>query len=80
MTDTNLTRVRRIVADHTPADPTYILPESELEGLGADSLDGVAIVSDLEEAFGIKIPDTDLPDLKTVGDLVACVERNEAKP
>ena len=67
------------VGDHLAADLSCIFPESELEGLGADSLDSVAIVGDLEVEFGIKIPDTDLPGLKTVGDLVACVVRNGAK-
>ncbi len=37
------------------------------EDLGADSLDLVEVVMDLEDQFGLKIPDDDARDLTTVG-------------
>lgn len=41
-----------------------------LKDLQADSLDLLSIVMAVEDAFGVKIPDEDLPRLKTVGDAI----------
>ena len=40
------------------------------EDLGADSLDIVEMLMNLEEKYGITIPDETLADVKTVGDMV----------
>lgn len=40
------------------------------EDLGADSLDLVELVLELEDQFGVKIPDKDAKTLKTVGQAV----------
>lgn len=37
------------------------------EDLDADSLDVVELVMELEEEFGIEVPEEDLQDVKTVG-------------
>ena len=42
--------------------------------LGADSLDVVELLMKLEDEFGIKIPDEDAENLKTVGDAIAYIE------
>ena len=42
--------------------------------LGADSLDIVEMMMALEEEYGVTIEDSKMADLKTVGDVVACVE------
>jgi acyl carrier protein len=43
------------------------------EDLGADSLDVVELVMALEEEFGIDIPDDDVANIKTVGDVVTYI-------
>jgi len=43
--------------------------------LGADSLDTVELVMALEEEFGIEIPDEDAEKAKTVGDVVAYIDK-----
>ena len=40
------------------------------EDLGADSLDTFELIMGLEEAFDIEMPEEDLVDMKTVGDVV----------
>lgn len=49
--------------------PSEVTAESAfMEDLGADSLDVVEIVMALEDEFGVEIPDTDVTNIKTVGD------------
>lgn len=44
--------------------------------LGFDELDMVDLVMDVEDVFEIELPDEDLEDIKTVGDLVKFIEEN----
>ncbi len=54
--------------------------ESEIgKDLGADSLDAVEIIMELEERFNISIPNEELVDIKTVGDLVTYIEQKSKK-
>ena len=49
-------------------DESEISEDSSFEeDLGADSLDLVEVVMDLEDQFGLKIPDEDARELTTVG-------------
>jgi len=50
--------------DQITADAAFI------EDLGADSLDTVELVMELEDKFGIEIPDTDAEKIRTVKDAV----------
>jgi acyl carrier protein len=45
--------------------------------LGADSLDAVELLMSIEEAFNIAIPDSEYNNLKTVGDLLRFIEKNQ---
>ena len=47
------------------------------EELGADSLDLVEILMSLEDEFGISIPDEAIPNIKTIKDIVAFIEKNK---
>ncbi len=46
-----------------------------VEDLGADSLDVVELLSRLEDEFGIVIPDDEVENLVTVGDVAAELEK-----
>jgi acyl carrier protein len=48
------------------------------EDLGADSLDLVEVVMDLEDQFGLKIPDEDARGLTTVGKAIDYVVAQQA--
>ena len=70
-------KVRDIVASQLGIDPGTITAESNLiEDLKADSLDVVELIMDLEQEFEAEIPDTDLPNIKTIGDIVQYLEKN----
>jgi acyl carrier protein len=53
-----------------------ITPESKFQDLGMDSLDALALISDLEEEYKIKIPNQEVLKIQTVGQAVeAMVKR-----
>jgi acyl carrier protein len=60
-----------------PADDVQ-LDKSFIDDLDVDSLSMVEVVVAAEEAFGVKIPDDKVKDLRTVGDAVAYIEANQS--
>jgi acyl carrier protein len=62
------------VADVSPDDVTD--DKSFVDDLDVDSLSMVEVAMAAEEKFGVKIPDDELPKLKTVGDAVKYIESN----
>ena len=66
--------IKRIVVDKLQVDEKQVTEEASfIEDLGADSLDTVELVMDLEEHFQIEIPDEDAEKLKTVKDAVTYI-------
>ena len=57
-----------------PADDVQ-LDKSFTDDLDIDSLSMVEVVVAAEEKFGVKIPDDEVKNLKTVGDAVAYIEK-----
>ena len=47
------------------------------EDLGADSLDVVDLLMSLEDEFEVEIPDEEIENIKTVGDLVNYINDNK---
>ncbi len=52
------------------------LEASFVNDLGADSLDTVELVMEIEDAFDLNIPDEDAEKIQTVGDAVRYVEKS----
>jgi len=72
-------KIRDLIVETLACDIDQVTPEARLaEDLGADSLASVELVMALEEAFGISVADSDLPSLKTVGDILAYFESHKA--
>ncbi|MGB9735699.1 MAG: acyl carrier protein [bacterium] len=65
-------KVKELIADRLKLDIEQIQTSSKfIEDLGADSLDIVEMIMQMEEEFGITIPDEDAEKIKTVGDAIA---------
>jgi acyl carrier protein len=71
---TGLASILEEVADVSPEDVTD--DKSFTDDLDVDSLSMVEVAMAAEEKFGVKIPDDELPKLKTVGDAVAYIQNN----
>lgn len=68
--------VVKVVVDQLGVKEGEVKPEARfVEDLGADSLDTVELVMALEEEFGIEIPDEDAEKAKTVGDVIAYIDK-----
>jgi acyl carrier protein len=68
-------RVFKIVAEQLGVDKDKIKRESNfVNDLGADSLDTVELVMELEEEFDINIPDDAAEKIQTVGEAIGHIE------
>jgi acyl carrier protein len=64
-------RVKNLICDQLAVEAEKVTPTASfIEDLGADSLDIVELVMQMEEEFDLDIPDDDAEKLKTVGDVV----------
>lgn len=70
-------KVRDVVVETLSCNADEITLETNLaDDLGADSLDAVELNMAIEEAFAVTIPDNELTNMKTVGDIVSYLEAN----
>ena len=71
-----LEKIKEIVAGVLHVDESSITPDTKfVDDLGADSLDLTSIVMEIEEQFGIEIPDDAAEKIKTVRDAVDYIEK-----
>ncbi|HDR6172127.1 TPA: acyl carrier protein [Bacillus anthracis] len=70
-----LKRVTKIIVDRLGVEETEVVPAASFkEDLGADSLDVVELVMQLEDEFEMEISDEDAEKIATVGDAVTYIE------
>lgn len=71
----NFDKVKEIIVDRLGVDADKVVPEASFkDDLGADSLDIAELVMELEDEFGMEIPDEDAEKINTVGDAVSYIE------
>ena len=69
--DDVLTLIREHLADELELDPARVQESMHFrEDLSADSLDLYSLVQELEDTYGIKMPDEDAARIHTVGQAV----------
>lgn len=75
MASTIAERVVRIIVEKLVVDIKDVVPEASLvKDLGADSIDGVELVMELEREFHFKVSDEDAEKAQTVGDVIRYCE------
>ena len=68
-------KVKDILVDQLDCEEEKVTLEASItDDLGADSLDIVDLVMSLEEVFDVEIPDDQVENIKTVGDIVKYIE------
>ena len=68
-------KVREILCDQLDLEEDKVTMDSDIvEDFEADSLDVVDLVMSLEDEFNIEIPDEEIENIKTVGDIVKYIE------
>ena len=67
--------IKDIIVEQLDVEEDAVTMEASItEDLGADSLDVVDLVMSIEESFDVEIPDEEVENIKTVGDIVKYIE------
>ncbi len=73
-------RVSAVLRKALLLNPEQITPAALLvEDLGVSSLDRFELLMGLEEEFGIELPEGDQDQMKSVGDIIAYIEKHVAQ-
>ncbi len=68
-------KISELIADKLGVEPSKINPDAKfVEDLGADSLDTVELIMQLEDEFNLEIPDEEAEKLTTVGAVIEYID------
>ena len=68
-------KIKDIIVEQLDVEEDAVTMEASItEDLGAGSLDVVDLVMSIEESFDVEIPDEEVENIKTVGDIVKYIE------
>ncbi len=71
-------KVKKLIAEQLDVEESSIQETSNIaDDLGADSLDVVDLVMSIEDEFDVEIPEDQVENIKTVGDIVKYIEDNQ---
>ena len=71
-------KVKELISKQLNKPIADITEDKEVvKDLGADSLDVVEMLMNLEEACGITISEEDAVNIKTVGDIISLIEKGQ---
>lgn len=72
-------KIIEILADKLKTKRDAVSRSTKFQELGADSLDMVEIIMQIEEQFGIEVKDEDAEKLTTIGEAVDYVHEQRTK-
>ncbi len=71
-------KVKKLISEQLDVEEDVIKETSSItDDLGADSLDVVDLVMSIEDEFDVEIPEDQVENIKTVGDIVKYIEDNQ---
>ena len=73
-----LENVKNLISQQLNKPVEDLTDEKEIvNDLGADSLDVVEMLMNLEEEYGVTVPEEDAVNIKTVGDIIRVIEEKK---
>lgn len=70
-------KIKKLLAEQLDADENDMTMDTDIaKDLGADSLDVVELLMSIEDEFDIEIPDEEIENIKTIGDLTEYIQNN----
>ena len=75
---TTFEKLKKIISEQLYVDESKITMDSEVvEDFEADSIEMVDIVMDIEDEFGVEIPDDAMETMHRIGDVVEYIDANK---
>ncbi|MBK8562162.1 MAG: acyl carrier protein [Saprospiraceae bacterium] len=70
-------RVKKLIVEKLGVEENEVVPEASFTNdLGADSLDTVELIMELEKEFDISIPDEQAEKIQTVGQAIEYIDKS----
>ena len=70
-------KVKKLLAEQLDADIDGLTMETNIAtDLKADSLDVVELLMSIEDEFDVEVPDEEIENIKTIGDLTEYIQDN----
>ena len=70
-------KIKEIVIDKLGVEEAKVTVDAKfIDDLGADSLDTVELIMEIEEVFGLDIPDEDAEKIQSVKDVLDYIKNN----
>ena len=73
-----LENIKEIICNYVDIDPDSITADSALRrDLGMNSLDMINLAVEVEDQYGISLPNSEVININTVGELIDYIEKNQ---
>ncbi len=70
-------KIKKLLADQLDVDEDDMTMETNIaKDLGADSLDVVELLMSIEDEFEVEIPDEEIENIRTIGELTEYIQKN----
>ncbi|MBR6940298.1 MAG: acyl carrier protein [Clostridia bacterium] len=73
-----LEQIREVICNYVDVDPETITADASLRSdLSMSSLDLINVAVEIEDTFDISLPNSDMQNITTVGELITYIEVNK---